>query len=475
MKSFPLPVRKTLLLMIALVIPIEILAQIRFPITEKAYQKHKEDIDSLLNNSKRLMVPRLFSQKLDSILNKASGFAYKDGKAGRTSATLEEQSLTVNLNLVDRNRFTLQLSATGARNEKMLDIFSEGKYANTLSAGLKVNFFPFTNFGRFDKVKNKQLLNDKLIWMRDFQQKSRQAGIHSQKLSELIILYQSYGKYLHPQNLIDENMISNYEQSMARLRELLGLFAPNLPKKFLQLDAASQTASINALNSNRAEVAKNFGYKIEMDTLDNIQLSTQYNMLYLNWFTFGANINNEKYPFFDSNAEELTRDYHDNYLTMDLAWNFLWKYSTRSLYLFPKISFSRARDFSGEPLRNLHILQGENKLKDSTAHKEYQTVSYYQNKGPRHSALALELPFMIYCPKTKIGLDLAVTHEIIPFRNFGGRIGVYLPIPAGEQTLTIEPLVKFNNLFDSKKSFRDEKIYFGFNVSVSIPNFFSGN
>ncbi len=450
-------------------------AQTPYPVSNQAYQQQRNEIKTLMGNPKRLITNGNFILKLDSVLNKASGFAYKDGKAGRTSATLEEKAITLNLNLIDHSLFTMQLSLAGARNEKMLDIFTEGKYARTLSAGVKFNLFPPYNYAKFpvDNGKTKQGLNDKLAWLMDYHQKARQSTIYSDLHGELNRLHASHGKYLDPKNLIDPQDLATYTKDMARLGQLLDKFGPYLPKDFRSLDAAGQAAALAALNADQAQMLNNYSYALEMDTLNKLQLATSYKMMFLNWLTLGANFNNDRYPMLDTSASSLTRNYHDNYLTADLAYNMLWKTPNHAIYLFPKLSFSRARDFASEPLKTLYLPQGTQTVHNvpSTA---YKTVAYYGQKAPRASSLSAEIPFMIYFPKSKFGLDLALTHQLIPFENFGGRIGVYLPIAAGEQTLTIEPLIKFKNLDDRSKSFKDEQLYFGFNLSISIPDFLTG-
>lgn len=462
-----------LLLFICLQLPA--LSQVRYPSETSHLSGQAADIKKLRDKKKQFITDSAFNKKLDSVLNTVSGVTYKDGKAMRTSASIDETGLNLNLNLIDNNWTTIQLSLAGAAEEKVVDIFSSGRYGTTLSGGLNFNFFPAINSAKaFPSLKKK--LYDKMDVVSNYFSLKRDNKIGLSEMTAFKTLFDNYGRYLDGSTSISKAEITDYDENMAKLRAGLKKYAAYLPEDFPDLDYSEQQNAINAFNANGNQILDNMYYQQEVDSLNAMQLSFKFNSFKFNWVTVNAKINNVKYPMFDQAAkdEDYLGSFHDNYLSLDLSWNFLLKTTRNRLWIFPTVSFDNKRNFKESAKVSANLPKGSKTI-EGTDVQQYKQISYYPDTASKAANMKFELPIVYYFSRIKTGIDFAVNREFRPgWDGYNARLGFFVPLNAGEEKIIIEPMIKISDIEDRSKSFLDEKISFGFNLTFTLPEFIAG-
>jgi len=183
---------------------------------------------------------------------------------------------------------------------------------------------------------------------------------------------------------------------------------------------------------------------------------------------------------FDPSAGEeqlYRRDVKDVFASGQLSFNYL-KVDERNklnMWVSPSIKFSNKRDFKEDSL--LKIQKNSDFTVDGKTYKMIdKEVSFYRSSADRLKSLVIEVPFVFYFPKVKYGLEVSPSVQASPkWDKLGVRLGIYIPVGTNDEIITIEPLINLSNLNRRHLTFFKDQFSFGFNVSVAIPKFMSGN
>jgi hypothetical protein len=439
--------------------------------------KEKRIKDSLefyksLRDSNVFIDHTLFNKKLDSVLNKVSGVTYKEGKGIRSSATVDEKGLNLNFLLADGPQNTFQLALSGRAEEKFVDIISKGKYGNTLGAGIVWNYFPALNSAKFQESDKVGLYN-KIDNTSNYFNLKIQKEVGLAEVRTMILLFRDYGKYLKDETQIAPKDIVSYDDSLSRLKVLLKKYKSFLPEDFAELDLTAQIREMTKFDDDHKLVFSNFLLKQNLDSVRNIQLNAPFVSFFYLWTTVSMKFNSTKYSLFDDTAKttDYTRKSFDNFATLDLSLNFLKKWKNSSLWFLPTAKLAYKRKFDEDKLVSMSISKEPVLIAGETL-ETYKEASFYKEDVKQKFTMTTELPFVLYFSKRKFGLELAATHELYPWKNFGGRIGVYIPFNTGTEQIIIEPLIKFENLERSEMAFKKNKVSYGVSLTATIPKFF---
>lgn len=432
-------------------------------------------VRKLKDTAGKLLPDRLFTIKLDSSLNSVSGIAYKEGKAAFSSATVDDDGITVNLNLVDNEHLTWQFTASGESKKGTVDVFSSGKYNKTLGAGFNFIYFPFTNSAGF-LATEKDRLNKQLDQISGYYDYLRSQTINVQEIDQLKTLYDNWGGNIYAQSAFAKNAGAGYDQDKKTFQQLLKKYAAYLPNDFESLDHPAQLAAIKLLADNKADIVSNYLYQQQLDSLTAVQLKAQYHKTALNWHTLNVKYNNTKYPLYDATADKslYTSSYNDGYISLAYSYNRLWIHPKAIFWLFPTIKYQNSRDFDEDNLVSLDVPQGTKTIGSQTV-TEYKQTAYYNEIAAVKPVWTAEIPFVVFFPKSSLGLDMGILANVAPkFEKLGGRLGVYIPLSTAKEKIIIEPLININKLEQHDLSFFKEQLSFGINLTVTLPEFITG-
>jgi hypothetical protein len=432
-------------------------------------------VRQLKDTAGKLLPDRLFTIKLDSALNSVSGIAYKEGKAAFSSATVDDDGITVNLNLVDNEHLTWQFTASGTSKKGTVDVFSSGKYNKTLGAGFNFIYFPFTNSAGFLPAE-KDRLNKQLDQISGYYDYLRSQTINEQEIDQLKTIYENWGGNIYAQSAFAKNAGAGYDQDKKTFQQLLKKYAAYLPSDFESLDHNAQISAIKQLADNKADIVSNYLYQQQLDSLTAVQLKAKYNKTALNWHTLNVKYNNTKYPLYDASADKTlyTSSFNDGYFSLAYSLNLLWIHPKATFWLFPTIKYQNSRDFDEDNLVSVDVPQGTKTIGGQTVN-EYKQTAYYNSIATVNPVWTAELPFVIFFPKSSLGLDLGVLANVAPkFEKLGGRLGLYIPLSTAKEKIIIEPVININKLEQHNLSFFKEQLSFGINLTVTLPEFITG-
>ncbi len=107
-------------------------------------QPKLDSLDAMLarNNPRQFVTAPITNEIIYNAQRFVGGTAIKQGKVVGTNATLDDQSLTLNVgtNIIGR-RLALQATAAGTGENKFLSLFKEGDYQKTIVVGATANLF----------------------------------------------------------------------------------------------------------------------------------------------------------------------------------------------------------------------------------------------------------------------------------------------------------------------------------------------
>jgi hypothetical protein len=195
----------------------------------------------------------------------------------------------------------------------------------------------------------------------------------------------------------------------------------------------------------------------------------------MHWFNLSTKLSKKNIPIFDISQtdDKYTRTLRDYYPDLSVSYNFLRLTQKVNYWFAPKIAFTNSRDFDEDNLVMNNIDAGS-RIVEGKTFNDYTATSYYTVVADKKPTFSAELPLIIYFKDSKYGIDFAVNSEFRKgFDNVGGRIGIYIPIKSGEDMVTIEPVIKFKKL-EQDISFKEKKVTFGINLSITLPNFIVG-
>ena len=195
----------------------------------------------------------------------------------------------------------------------------------------------------------------------------------------------------------------------------------------------------------------------------------------LYWISFNSKYNINPVKIIDVTKPSYTKNFNSEYVSIAASFNYLRKTKNNlRYYISPNLNFSDNRNFKINDIKNINIIKPIT-IGSATA-QEIKAISYYENIEDRIYTIALEIPFILFFNKQNYGLDLSIKTGVNDpdDNNISARFGVYIPFTLSDkkQTITIEPLLRFQKLFGSSHNdFINDNLSAGFNLSISIPEY----
>ncbi len=426
-----------------------------------------------------LVTNYFFTDTVAKIQNTISGSSIKDGKLAATSASIDEKSITVNVGFAMIPEFIDgQINLSGRSEDGFLKVFEGGQYQKTIGVGGTFNIFTKNAKAKF-YCRSWNLQHNQLnAYSKRMPLTGDKAAALQKNYSEKLIQFAAAHALLKQMQSRLVDLDARSEKEMAALADYDALrkeLAPVLPANFDNLTAEAADAVLKRLTAkeNADKMAKLLYETAWLQGIDSIQSLAKWNSFSLNWITLKGGWEQQKYEYLNASFASGTDVYTDNYFTGSIAWNWLWSDKKRrfNLWVSPTVKVDTKRDFSGNAM---HLVQGAPYVlgADTFTHitKDWQL---YNAIPDGRTSFTIELPVSVYFPKAYCGLDVAVHTGLTEGTDkLGGRIGIYVPVQVSEgNAVVIEPLMRFKNLTQTGGDFWKDRVAFGFNLSVTIPEF----
>ncbi len=443
---------------------------------------------SKIDSSKLYITSYLFDTLIRETQNKISGVLIKEGKTIATTAAVDDKSLTVNYTLPVQigSLFSIQLTAGGTAKDKFVDIFSEGKYQRTITGGLNFNLLLPYNSATYDFSDKWMLWN--ALKLQDHSYTSRQKEKEDAlkvKLTQLDLLCKSCDSFICKPNSIalKGNIFTDDDlkrkscpiDSLKQYFKLLGELAPYVNKKNDITECDSLYKFLSWVKASKDAIAMDMADRENLKELDSLQRKATWSNFKYTWLSGSLKANQSVQPLFSPNATEklYTSDYHDFFISASLSFNRMWVGVKKKVthFISPTLSFDNALNFEKDSLVTIQAQQDVQVGTESV--KLVKSTSFYRQLPNYKNNFGIELPYVLYFPKTGFGLDFAVgTKFSEKLENVYARLGFYLPIATDkDNTVTIEPIIRLNKLNKRELHFLKDMLSFGFVLSVSIPKY----
>lgn len=461
--------------------------------------KRIEQIRLYLSDSKLNVPHYIFDSIIENYQKALTGTTIKEGKYAASSLTVDDKGASVQFVFkplkAGRGAIYPGLNAAGSGDKSFVSIIKDGKYSQTLSGGFNLNYFPATGRAKFlrsNKWETKALV-DKL--QNDFDSRTGPFNYNAQKL----YLEQAVNSLKAYELLADT--ASKYVEKIQTQKGLTGEKNPFLGKADLITAARIARDTVISIGLLKTDYAGKVPtarkkeldlIKVEEDYLleknylvqaEKTLMEAKWTSVSLQWWTFKANINVSPQPLIDTlkPGEDFLRTYNDKYFTFTIGFNSSKKWN-RSLFQIgfsPAINFSTARDFA--KLTKIKITKIQPFVYNASPLEQVMFTSEGYNELPASKlGWSAELPLVLYWGKVNWGIDLAIRggQNNPKNDNFGGRLGIYIPIEVKDGTpIWIEPIVRVGKLFQEKstktsagdKSFWKDNVEVGFNLAIALP------
>lgn len=492
-------------LLFALCISFTVFAQKKVPSRDSV---KVASIRSYIKNKKLNVPPFILDSIVDGFQKGLSGSSVKEGKLASSSLTVTDKGATVQIGFKpihgeSKKTLYLGLNISGTAADNFISVFKGGKYQNTLSTGVVVNYFPGCASGFFKPTEawqTKQVVNKYLkqyddVAGKDFDVKADILFINN-AISDLMRYDTLLKSILDDPNVAERNMSQIQQKNLVNLnydsvdivitkgwaaRDTL-IAMGLLSKKYLDEKIPNErSALIPAKITNEDSLrTRKFLSKAEQQLMN-----AQWTAYSIHWLTFKPSYNVTAYQMINPEkaGDNYADSYNDNYLSFALSynythrrakgWQFQWTFS-------PSIAVFNSHDFSGLTKQKITKMQ-DMQIDGSTVSQVLFNTEGYTQVPPRKWGWNLEVPFTLFWNKHNFGVDLAArVGENNPYRdNLGGRFGIYVPIEIKEGTpIWIEPLIKVGKLGNNKNlkegeeklEFWKDNVEFGFNLAIAIPS-----
>jgi hypothetical protein len=451
---------------------------------------HIGNIISLINrtDSNKLVTNYVLDSLVKSFYYKLNGVYIKDGKTVATSGTVDDKSITINYSLPKWGQFSLQPTISGSSDSGFVNIISGGKYKRTLTGGLNFNYF-FGSSG-FYSYKTKQIvLNQLKVASRCFNKNDKIRNDFIIELAFLNRINNNCNSLLHS-NATSENTMSLLtdidaqnlcadctSENIAKFKKDIDELSQNYPVKGFDFENQAQlNAFINWLNNNQEQIAQDLISRALLKQLDSIQYNAKWNAFHHSWIAGNIKINQNDYPIFDAAQKSnlYTKDFKDDYISANISFNHVWAERKVYFYFSPNLTFQNNRNFDSKDSLN-HLQKNQNFIVAGDTLELFKSTSFYNSVAMRKNMYIIEIPFLIYIPKSGLGFDFAIGEKITnSTKDLYARFGIYFPISLdANKIINLEPLIRFDQLNYKRLSFLQDMVSLGFNINFSVPKFIS--
>jgi hypothetical protein len=471
-----------------------------FPITANAQndQQKLKQLNNLLRSTLKTgkkTVSFVTPYMLDSVIikyqNTISGSQVEAGKLIGTSISITDKGATSNIGIHRIGSSYLQLNVSGQGKDNFVNLLEKGKYGNTISAGLKWQFFLKSSGKFFPSQAN--LLHNRLILLETSNgtyQPALPSTVTTAYDTKLNYIYGQISKLSAGNNEFDTAKvnISNLNLAERKKVEEYILAADTLIKlnmlsaNFLKKKNADRKAEAIALNAKWSNATTGKGpdqqrllyYLGDSETL---QLKANWNALKFHWLTVGFNENITPYKILDieNKADDYQRTNNDYFFSGSVAYNLLWAFQKKSQFRFflsPTVNLSNARVYKDADKIILERILPYPISGDAISQKN-MTAEVYNNVASRQFTASLEIPAIWYWNKHHAGFEVSPKLGVNDPKedNVGLRIGFFIPAEIKDGSpIIIEPLFRLQKLFSSGNNvFWKDNAVIGFNLSISLP------
>lgn len=459
-------------------------------------------VDSMLNDTSKTR-PYVTAPVASRIIYNAQRFvggtAVKQGKLLGTSATIDEQSLTVNVGTnILRSCLALQGNLAGTGKDDFISLFRQGEYQKTITLGGTANWFingirgktflffePHTRDSlhtslRLLRNQNRDSLEDLLATVRTTVWNTRYAKVaehfydfwhdstHSKLLSNLrskVILQEDYEA--------NRRIIQHYDSLCRQMR-------PFLPLKW---DKISYGEAFNW-------VYENLGNKVQRDSrievvriqsekelqkrrsavYDSIQLAAPWTTKKVNWVTISYLKNRDKQSIFTSpdasNLDIIDKTQWSSTYRAGFNHLVLRHFATHNLRWYYGLTgtLSTQRLFASQDPTNRFALDSHYLVVHHDTVRTINQAAAFNEEAIRPFLFGMKFQGSVFSENWKVGLDFTGQWQYskITEPHYVTTIGIFIPVPAGETTLIVMPQAKY----DSRTFWN-----VGFSLSAAIPGF----
>jgi len=436
--------------------------------------------------SKTYLTSYIFDSILHITQNQISGIQVKNGKTASTSATLQDKSMTLNVNIKAWDRFFLQPTISGSSTKDFISIFSGDKYQRTLTGGVNLIFFSKST-GHFDST-DRIYIHNVLRYIKSLpptKEPNELKDVIGNFITAFDIAYPLFDS-MERKEFDFNSTDTSFRSRLICLEEMYRL-APKLIKaKILTSDWDQYYAKDIRDHIEKLKIIREahnwdkiYQLKYKLAKYDSVQRGAWWTGFTYFWFSGGLQFNQAINPIFDSTAgasKLFTHDDYDQFFTAQFSINFLKSNNSKGVntWFFPTFKFNTQKIFNSD---SLFTIQKQSRLivGQDTLNMVNKTTSFYLNDVQRKPSLTFELPMAKYWTDQHLGIDLSASFTFLPkFDQLAARAGVYIPITAADKVVIIEPLLNFTKLNKGHLVFLKDQLAFGFSISVSIPKFITG-
>lgn len=459
-----------------------------------------KELDNMLDEhdkSKKYVTARVANSIIYDAQRFVGGTAVKQGKLLGTNATIDDQSLTLNIgsNIFAR-RFSVQGTVAGTGESDFLSLFKQGDYQKTVTLGGTANLFLNGIHGKtflfFDTV-NQSKFHRRLRSLRNRDRDSLEnlipavrTGVWNTRYAKAVgdfcnfwnngfnkdILTNLRSKVISLEDYsANRGAIYQYETLCQQVRQFL-------PDDWENLSYADATTWVQSNLGNEIQQASRIELirtisetalqKKRLAVYDSIQLAAPWRMKKVNWFTFSYLKNRDKQSLFTSPSAN-TLD-----ITSMVEWSSTYRFGFNHLVLYYPHhlrwyygltgSLNTQRLFADQETTTRYAVDSHYLVVNRDTVRTISQAKAFDAEAVRPFLLGLKFQGSVFSESLKLGLDATGQWQAsrITEPHYVATIGIFLPISAGESTLIVMPQAKY-----------DSRTYWtvGFNLSAAIPGF----
>ncbi|WP_439697456.1 hypothetical protein ACFGVS_03375 [Mucilaginibacter sp. AW1-7] len=451
--------------------------------------KHLKEVKALIadpksqpENSKsgKLVAGYAFNDTLQRFFNSVSGTVIKSGVVQSASAVLDDKSLTVNYTIPFKKApwLTIQPTITGSSSKGVIDLFTGDKFAKTLTGGINFNKF-IKGTGYYPKSKKINFLYHLKKGEKDYGPVLYKYRKEKSLAVDALIKFcdDSDNALVFSEPKLTDSTYADYFNKRAQLHLLLVELKDFFPEKMDTTDMAQVKLFANDFKVSGHKNAL-LDYKQDVKAvkfLDSLQTSAPFSHFRYIWFTLSPKLNQKDYPIYDPGnvAKDYTKTESDFYFSVTGSLNWLWSWKKFKVLVYPGLTLSNARVY--DPADSIGLSIQKNYIPGDDNVKSVKSTGFYPVVADRQWVKSITLPVMLYWTKG-MGIDAAAGLKLQSGANdFNARLGFFFNIPTTKgESITLEPLIKYDN--DKSKVYdrNFDKFTMGFSVSFAVPAYLTG-
>jgi len=436
-------------------------------------QKNIDQVKDVYNNvkPKNLVADYSFRDTLQKFQGQASGIVIKNGQVQNISTVLDDKSLTFNYAFRCLNPVLFQPTITGTSSKGVIDLFTGNKFARTISLGANITI-SLPSHARFwpdDREHFRLALKDT-----DERYLSDGSVKYQTLINKIIDKLKVFVK-LHGDFFKEYDVIRDYKlhfESERELKLLLSQLKDYYPENLDLSDENEVKAFIEDLIKNSNNLITYVDSKRRLAKLDSVQTNAPWTHFTFQWLTISPKINQKDSPIYDPTAAGslFTKTDNDYYPSLAMSYNILWSFEKSKVLIYPGFAIQNNRVYVSSDSLSVNIQHPLNAGVDSV--QIIKSTGFFAKRADRKLAFTVNLPIM-YSWSPGIGIDAGTAYKIQSQANdFSVHLGFFFSVPTKDgQTITLEPLFKYDNDKSQTYAHNFDKFSFGINLSFALPGY----